>query len=723
MTSIKNKKSFNKNIIVLSLGLALSACGGSSDDKVIDKITNSAPTISSSASTTVESGTAYNYLLVAADADADTLTMSAANLPTWLSFDASTGVLSGTPADSDEGDIAITLTVSDGTDNITQSFTVSVTVPAAINNAAVITSTGVTSATVGEAYSYTLTATDADSDTLTMSTTIPGTLSWLTFDDTTGILSGIPASGDVAATEITLAVNDGTDNALQTFTITVATVEPTPALVVYEDAENPLWPAWDCCGGTTPSVISDSDADYDQVTQFNIVGDTVVGFNARDAVDGVAFDTPAGTTLEFDLKVTAMPTAGDTDWMLKLEGGGVSEVNLNTSVEGIAPTIDTWVHYTFNVADLGLTSVDLIMMFPAFGTGDGAEYSIDNVQFYSNQTPPPVISETPALIVYEDAENPLWPAWDCCGGTTPSVISDSDADYDQVTQFNIVGGTVVGFNARDAVDGVAFETPAGTILEFDLKVTAMPTAGDTDWMLKLEGGGVSEVNLNTSVEGVAPILDTWVHYTFNVADLGLTSVDLIMMFPAFGTGDGAQFSIDNVSFSTQETDPDPVSETVGGIADIGDYGFVANGGFEDGITGWGEENAMISVEVDDLGTQLVKIIAPEAQNPFVKQAKIGEGAITPGQALTVSFDMKGTADGDGGIVNALLFTEASSGVSKTDNLMTVPPTADWTHYSFDVTAGTDTEWGVALLLQPACGAVAGCKVTAYFDNISITTTP
>ena len=241
MTNIKNKKSFNKSIIVLSLGLALSACGGSSDDKVveiIEEITNSAPTISSSAITTVESGTAYSYSLVAADADGDTLTMSAANLPTWLSFDASTGVLSGTPADSDEGDIAITLSVSDGTDVITQSFTVSVTVPAAINNAAVITSTGVTSATVGEAYSYTLTATDADSDTLTMSTTIPGTLSWLTFDDTTGVLSGIPASGDVAATEITLTVNDGTEDTMQTFTITVADVveESTVDVISFENA-------------------------------------------------------------------------------------------------------------------------------------------------------------------------------------------------------------------------------------------------------------------------------------------------------------------------------------------------------------------------------------------------------------------------------------------------------------------------------------------------------
>jgi hypothetical protein len=262
MNNLKNIKRFKKSIIVLSLGLALSACGGS-DDKVveiIEDIVNSAPTISSTAVTTVESGTAYSYSLVAADADGDTLTMSAANLPTWLSFDSATGSLSGTPADSDAGDTTITLTVSDGTDEITQSFTISVTVPVAVNNAAVITSTGVTAATVGEAYSYTLTATDADADTLTMSTTIPAALSWLTFDAATGILSGTPATGDVAATEITLTVNDGTEDTMQTFTITVAAavVEVMMDVISFENApETYTFSDFDGGGAT---VIANPDA-------------------------------------------------------------------------------------------------------------------------------------------------------------------------------------------------------------------------------------------------------------------------------------------------------------------------------------------------------------------------------------------------------------------------------------------------------------------------------
>ena len=37
--------------------------------------------------------------------------------------------------------------------------------------------------------------------------------------------------------------------------------------------------------------------------------------------------------------------------------------------------------------------------------------------------------------------------------------------------------------------------------------------------------------------------------------------------------------------------------------------------------------ADISVVMDDLGSHLVKIVAPEAQAPFIKQTKIGEGTI------------------------------------------------------------------------------------------------
>ena len=118
----------DKLILIICLSLALTACGGSDSTKTPDPepVVNSAPVISSTEINSAEVGTEYSYTLVSTDADNDTLTLSSASLPAWLSFDSATGVLSGTPAASDTGDHAITLTVSDGTDEVTQSFTINV---------------------------------------------------------------------------------------------------------------------------------------------------------------------------------------------------------------------------------------------------------------------------------------------------------------------------------------------------------------------------------------------------------------------------------------------------------------------------------------------------------------------------------------------------------------------------------------------------------------------
>ena len=62
----------------------------------------------------------------ATDANGDALTLTAAVLPSWLSFDGVTGVLSGTPSNNDAGMHNVTLRVSDGTANVDQTFTVTV---------------------------------------------------------------------------------------------------------------------------------------------------------------------------------------------------------------------------------------------------------------------------------------------------------------------------------------------------------------------------------------------------------------------------------------------------------------------------------------------------------------------------------------------------------------------------------------------------------------------
>lgn len=81
-----------------------------------------APVITSTAVTSVISGDMYNYTLTATDV----LSMSATVLPSWLTFDSSTGKLSGTPSTNDAGLNPVTLTVSNGTEATPQSFAINV---------------------------------------------------------------------------------------------------------------------------------------------------------------------------------------------------------------------------------------------------------------------------------------------------------------------------------------------------------------------------------------------------------------------------------------------------------------------------------------------------------------------------------------------------------------------------------------------------------------------
>jgi hypothetical protein len=89
--------------------------------------TNDAPTITSVANTAATEDSAYSYTLTVNDVDVgDTLTLSAPTLPAWLTFNAGTGLLSGTPTNADVGDHAVLLRVNDGTVNVDQNFTITV---------------------------------------------------------------------------------------------------------------------------------------------------------------------------------------------------------------------------------------------------------------------------------------------------------------------------------------------------------------------------------------------------------------------------------------------------------------------------------------------------------------------------------------------------------------------------------------------------------------------
>jgi VCBS repeat-containing protein len=91
--------------------------------------TNDAPSITSTEVTSVNEDTAYSYTLKASDVDSgDTVTLASTTIPSWLSFNSGTGVLSGTPKNSNLGDHSVVLSATDVAGAVTtQAFTISVT--------------------------------------------------------------------------------------------------------------------------------------------------------------------------------------------------------------------------------------------------------------------------------------------------------------------------------------------------------------------------------------------------------------------------------------------------------------------------------------------------------------------------------------------------------------------------------------------------------------------
>ena len=106
-------------------------------------------------------------------------------------------------------------------------------------------------------------------------------------------------------------------------------------------------------------------------------------------------------------------------------------------------------------------------------------------------------------------------------------------------------------------------------------------------------------------------------------------------------------------------------------------------------------------------------------NPALKQANVGIGQVTPGQAVTVSFDWR--ADAVDVVYAALHSEQAGGGASATATLLSgggFP--SSWTHFSQVVNLGPDVTEGISLELVAICGGVPGCESNIFWDNISIT---
>jgi Ca2+-binding RTX toxin-like protein/GH24 family phage-related lysozyme (muramidase) len=173
----------------------------------------------------------------------DTLTYGAtladgSALPSWLTFNAATGTLSGTPGDDDTGTLRVKVTATDpGGLAVSDVFSVTVN---HVDEAPVVAAP-LTAHSVDELTPFTFvvpagTFTDPNqADVLSYSATLAdGTAlpAWLTFDAATGTFTGTPGDADTGAVSVKVTATDPTGLAASsTFVLTVNHVNEAPVVV------------------------------------------------------------------------------------------------------------------------------------------------------------------------------------------------------------------------------------------------------------------------------------------------------------------------------------------------------------------------------------------------------------------------------------------------------------------------------------------------------------
>ena len=510
-------------------------------------------------------------------------------------------------------------------------------------------------------------------------------------------------------------------------------------LTIFNDAANPNWPAWDCCGGSTPMIVEDPE--QGAVYEFMVgASPTVNGFISRDefitAENDQASPFDGSGMLEtgvisFDMKVVSAPASPDAAWLFKVESNNASsaaELPLADNRDGVTPVVGVWQTYVFPLqmlADMGLdvSAIDVLMVFPSWGLGEGAVYQLDNVE---------IKAPSPEVVFFDDGENPDWVMWDCCGGSMPTEELDDD-DHGLVAQFSIgEAPTVMGFITRGANGGGDTPFDASVILqtgvlEFEMKVVDAPSSPDASWLIKLEssdGATAVELPVTDSQEGVAPVTGEWQTYTFKLSDLSdggldVSAIDVLMIFPAWGTGNGAVYRVDNARIY------DPSAESANGIKLFEDVA-------ADGWSIWdccGGSTPTVEMDEDDSKGAVAQFII--GSQPTVMGFLADDGVSYDASALlstgVVRFDMKVVSNPSDPDSSWLFKIESTGEVTAVELPLTdsvegkAPVLGQWQTYTFTLQqlfdAGLDISDINVLMVFPAWGT--GDGAVYRIDNAEI----
>ncbi len=303
---------------------------------------NQPPAITSADNMTFYAGNPSSFNFTATGFPAPGLSVTGA-LPSGVSFDGPTGVLSGTPGAGTGGSYPLTLAAANGVlPNASQSFTLTV------NEAPAFTSASSATFTTGAAGSFNVTVVGYPAPTVGVDGALP---SGVVFDSGTRVLSGTPAAGTGGSYPLTFTATNGIGTpAQQAFTLTV---NQPPAIT---SADNMTFYAGN------PSSFN-----------FTATGFPVPGLSVTGALpSGVSFDGPtgvlsgtpaAGTGGSYPLTVAAangvLPNASQSFTLT------VNEAPTITSANGASFTIGTPDSFTVTVAGYPAPTVGLTGALPS----------------------------------------------------------------------------------------------------------------------------------------------------------------------------------------------------------------------------------------------------------------------------------------------------------------------------------------------------------------------
>jgi len=187
-----------------SVTISATNSGGTGSATLTLTIKPATPVITSALTATGQVGVAFSYQITATN---NPTSYNATGLPTGLSVNTSTGVISGTPTTAGTYTVTISATNAGGTGSATLTLTIKPATP-------VITSALTATGQVGVAFSYTITATN--SPTSYNATGLPTGLS---VNTSTGVISGTPTTAGTYSVTISATNAGGTGSATLTVTI------------------------------------------------------------------------------------------------------------------------------------------------------------------------------------------------------------------------------------------------------------------------------------------------------------------------------------------------------------------------------------------------------------------------------------------------------------------------------------------------------------------------